>query len=110
MVVGVSEDKERAQVLRLRPESAELGELRPMRDGVPLGDGEIVELRSRPGSPQVYDVDVKHTSRASPTGSSAEQAREPGKRTPGPAKVSTESYRAGWERIFSGRPSGGASN
>ena len=78
-----------AEVLRFRDGRVEAGELRAIREGQPL-HGELVQLRSRPEHERLFEVDVlvegpKQT--AAPT-------------RKGPAKISTDAYRSGWDAIF----------
>lgn len=95
VVVGPEGEGGGPRVLRLRPGAAEIGELRPLREGVPI-TGDVVGLTPRPGAPRgVFDVEVKH-------------AAPPSKgRSPGPARVANASYRTGWDRIFATRRTGG---
>jgi hypothetical protein len=96
MLHGKTEDGEGARVLRARPGRLEGGEVRPLREGKPLGKGEIVSLSRRKDAPALYDVKVEHVV-------GEPDARSTQKATPGPAQVATRAYRENWERIF-GRP------
>ena len=87
MVHGATEDGAGARVLRARPGRLDAGEVRPLREGKPLGSGEVVRLERREGAPALYDVHVEH----------AIQAARP---TVGPAQVATDAYRQSWERTF----------
>jgi hypothetical protein len=93
MLHGKTEDGEGARVLRARPGRLEGGEVRPLREGKPLGKGEVVSLSRRKDAPALYDVKVEHV-----VGEPA--APPPPKSTPGPAQVATRAYRENWERIF----------
>jgi hypothetical protein len=90
MVAGKTQDGEGAQVLRARPGRVEAGEVRPMKDGRPLGSGEVVRLEQRKDAPALYDVHVEHVTKA------AETRTAHG----GPAQVATDEYRASWDRTF----------
>jgi len=77
-------------VIRQREERIEVGELRPMREGMPLS-GELVKLIPRAESDRLFDVDVLYAT---------EKRSEDG----GPAQVATDSYRRNWDKIFGGSP------
>lgn len=100
LVHGKTTDGEGACVLRARPGKLEAGEVRPLRQGRPLGGGEIVSLTPRQESADVYDV---KTVCEIPPGAT---------RTPseGPAQVATEAYRDAWERTFGASRSRAALN
>ena len=91
------------QILRMREGHVELGELRTLQEGKPIL-GESVRLHAREDRPGLFDVE---------TIARGPLAKRPPKSAPalpaarkGPAKVSTEAYRSGWESIFRG-PGGG---
>jgi hypothetical protein len=90
---GKTDDGQGARVLRARPGRLEAGEVRPLREGKPLGKGEVVSLSRRQDAPALYDVKVEHEIEAP-------EAAAPQKSTPGPAQVATRAYRESWERIF----------
>lgn len=71
------------RVLRKREERLEVGAIRPVEEGKPL-QGELVSLRPREGTP-LYDVEVQYA---------------PPRAHAGPARVSTDAYRSGWDAIF----------
>ena len=87
MVHGATDDGGGAKVLRARPGRLDAGEVRPMREGKPLGTGEIVRLEKRQDAPALYDVHVEHKVEAP-----AHAA--------GPAQVATDAYRESWDRTF----------
>jgi hypothetical protein len=89
LLTGPTEDGEGIKVVRAREERIEAGEVRPLKDGKPLGAGEIVKLAPRPGTPRVCDVEVL-----------TKVGRE--ERGSGPPQVATSAYRESWERIFGG--------
>jgi len=94
LVVGVArQEAEPALVVvrqRSREAKAELGLVRPLREGRPI-HGEVVTLKPRPGTPAVCDVEVQV---APPPAALAAPAVK------GPAKVTTDRYRDGWDRVF----------
>lgn len=83
-------------VLRQRQERFEVGEIRPLRQGRPI-QGELVRLTPRQEGSRLFDVDVLY-----------EPPRAPAHA--GPAHVTSEHYRHGWDEIFGrtdGRQRGG---
>jgi hypothetical protein len=96
---GPTEDGEGARVLRARPGRLDAGEVRPMREGRPLGvGGEVVRLEPRVDAPALYDVQVEYTV---PSPSPDREAGPP-VRT-GPAQVATPAYRDNWDHTFGTR-------
>ena len=93
LLAGPTEDGEGIRVLRARDERIETGEVRPLKEGKPLGAGEIVKLAPRPGTPRICDV-VEVIAKLEPAG----------ERGSGPPKVATNAYRESWDRIFGGAP------
>lgn len=78
-------------VLRHRQDRLEVGELRAVREGQPLGSGEMVRLTKRPEHERLFDVEVLYSSQLSAVSS---QPRN------GPPQVATKAYREGWAAIF----------
>jgi len=77
-------------VRRREPEAApEFGVTVPLREGQPITDS-VVHLEHR-GPGDVYKV-------SNPLG---------GEAPAGPAKVTTDEYRTGWDRLFSSKPTVG---
>jgi hypothetical protein len=95
MLRGATDDGEGARVVRARPGRVESGEVRPMRDGRPLGGGEIVRLEQRKDAPALFDVRVECELPAMPAGATPSHG--------GPAQVATPAYRDSWERTFRSR-------
>ena len=95
VVVGRSDDSEGLHILRRRAEGqpVEMGTLRPLREGKPI-DGEVISLKPRRDYPFLCDVKVELPD---PTG-----AQRPA--GDGPAQVSSDGYRRGWEAIWGARP------
>jgi hypothetical protein len=126
LLCGPTADGGGVAVLRAREGRVEVGEVRPLREGKPLGDGEIVRLRPRDGEASVCDVEVvtalSGLRRAGERDEGVRRARErdegvreldeahakPRAAAPregarassGPACVATNAYRDGWSRIF----------
>ena len=110
---GQTEDGAGRRVVRLRPDGATVGEIRPLQEGRPI-HGEVVQLKPRQEAPWVCDVDV-NVPAARPAASAApaspprpaELPREAQAPRHGPAQVATEDYRANWDRIFGGKKAPG---
>lgn len=109
------------RVVRKRQDTIELGELRPMREGQPI-HGDVVRLTPREESALLFDCEVvvpsparqetlenKPSAAPSSGGSSARASEKSEKKEPaklphkGPARVTTDAYRGGWDAIFGGR-------
>ena len=89
LLTGPTEDGEGVKVVRARDEQIETGEVRPLKEGKPLGSGEIVKLKPREGSKRLHDVEVVMKVEQEARGN-------------GPPQVATTAYRESWERIFGG--------
>lgn len=102
---GTTEDGGQ-RVVRLRPEGASLGELRPLQEGRPI-HGEVLQLKPRQDAPWVCDVDVTLPAPAPREASSPPALPAPSRH--GPAQVATPTYRDNWDRIFTSKksPDGG---
>jgi hypothetical protein len=100
LLYAPTDDGKGARVLRAREGSVETGEVRPVRDGQPLHQGELVRLSPRAEAPSLYDVEVLHEGAAEPKEPSAASA-EPSRGRP--AQVASDDYRENWDRIFAGR-------
>ena len=97
LLYAPTEDGKGARVIRARDGTLETGEVRPVQDGQPLNQGQLVRLSPRPGAPCVCDVDVVYQAGADerpadPPSSEASRGR--------PAQVANDDYRASWDRIF----------
>ncbi len=88
VVHSATEDGEGARVVRLKGDSIEVGEVRPLEDGKPIV-GEVVRLKPRPEQQRVCDVEVLVPRKAAPA-----KARK------GPAQVASGEYRDNWALIF----------
>jgi hypothetical protein len=91
LLVGPETDGGGHAVLRRRQQRIEIGELRAVPEGQPLGDGELVRLRPRDDHARLFDVEVL-----------ADLREEVAAARSGPARVATTAYRSGWERTFGG--------
>jgi hypothetical protein len=92
---GKTADGEGASVIRMRPGQLEAGEVRPLKEGRPLqGGGQVVRLASRPGIPNLYDVNVQYEA---PSIKGVDAAALP---AGGPPQVATSAYRESWDRTF----------
>lgn len=94
LVRGPTDDGAGVGIVRKRGDKIDVGELRAAAEGKPLA-GELVRLHARP-APGLYDVEVLYDA-ATPK-EPAEDVAKPAHA--GPARVTTERYRDGWERVF----------
>lgn len=77
------------QILRKKGDELSAGELRPIEEGKPI-QGDVVTLRPRKEMPLLCDVE--------------EEVKLPRpKGTKKPAKVASDQYRAGWEKLWGRR-------
>jgi hypothetical protein len=100
-----TESGEGIRVIRKREDTIELGELRPMREGQPI-HGDVVRLTPREGHAMLYNCEVMvpaQKPRALEPEAKAKEL-EAGALHKGPARVTTEAYRGGWDAIFGKRP------
>ena len=105
LVRGPTGDGQGVDIVRKRGERLELGELRAAAEGKSL-HGELVRLHAR-SAPGLYDVEVVYDTGAPRPPAPAAKARAHA----GPARVATDEYRDGWERVFAqGTGSRSASN
>ncbi len=104
LVSGPAPDGNGAQVLRQRDGKVELGLLRPVVSGQAL-TGELVRLSQRPELPVLFDVHVEATAPiAERPGRTDDPGAAPARGHAGPAKVSSDTFRAGWDAIWGARP------
>lgn len=119
------------RVLRKRDDAIEVGELRPMRQGQPI-HGDVVRLTQRKEHTMLYDCEVVLAAKkpkelaakseggggggdesgdddADTSGAAGASAASAGGHK-GPARVTSEAYRGGWEAIFGGRQGSNESN
>jgi hypothetical protein len=104
VISGPAPDGNGAQVLRQRDGRVEVGLLRPVVAGKAL-TGELVRLTQRPEMPALFDVHVEATA---PIAERPRRTDDPGaapaRGHTGPAKVSSDTFRAGWDTIWGARP------
>lgn len=108
LVHGAAEDGA-WRVLRKRGDELHVGEMRPLEEGKALTPGgEVVALRARADSPQLFDAQTLYrvpgeapARDAAPASTApALPADAPSTVGGGPAQVSTPAYREGWGAIF----------
>lgn len=97
VVLGPVDDKSFA-ILRQRTEDAplEAGVVRPMREGEPI-HGELVSLSRPEASSPVLDVKVHYDGRPKARAMDTASMALPHK---GPARVTSEAFREGWDAVF----------
>lgn len=86
------------KILRKKGDELSAGELRPMQEGKPI-EGDVLKLRPRKDMPLVCDVEEEvkiPKSTGAPTSASAPKK---------PAKVASDQYRAGWDKLWGRRRS-----
>ena len=91
---GPTDDGQGARVLRIREGSLSAGEIRPVREGEPITHNEVVRLRPLDESQRVCEVEVLHEPK---------QLARSNPSSPGPARVSTASYRKNWNTVFASK-------
>ncbi len=96
LVWGASADGDTLAVLRKRGEQVTPTLMQRAREGQPI-HGELVRLQARE-EPLLFDVDVLYEGQAD-----ASEGRD------GPARVASDAYRKGWDRLFK-RPRRAAAN
>jgi hypothetical protein len=89
IVGGPTEDGQGAHVVRIRDGNVTTGEIRPVKEGEPITEREVVRLRPLDEQRRVCEVEVLH---APPTSTSEDARRR--------ARVSSASYRKNWDAIF----------
>jgi hypothetical protein len=95
---GPTDDGKGARVLRLKDGELSAGEIRPAKEGEPLADRELVRLTPLQEGAPVCEVEVLHG--PAPRPPSEAPAEAAGKPAPGPARVSSDSYRKNWSTVF----------
>lgn len=76
-------------VVRKRGDELSLGVVRPLEEGKPIV-GDVVKLKPRDEHPALFDVET-------------EVALPKPKRSAGPSRVSSSSYRKGWDSLWGER-------
>ena len=85
-----SEDGKGIRVIRAREDALECAEIRPVVEGEPL-KGDLVRLKRRQEHSRLFDVETVFS-------------QEPPRQATlkGPARVTTHSFREGWDTVFAG--------
>ncbi|HET8940263.1 MAG TPA: hypothetical protein VFN67_42775 [Polyangiales bacterium] len=107
---GPTEDGQGARVVRIREGGdVSAGEIRPVRDGEPINQSELVRLHPLDAQKRVCAVEVLHAPAGSATdtksqGEQPEKSEAEPKRASGagPVRVSNAKYRQNWSVIFGG--------
>jgi hypothetical protein len=87
-----TEDGQGLRALRSRPGRLESAEIRPVKQGKPIGAGEVVKLLPRKESPLLWDVDIQYAPESSESAEASGHA--------GPARYSSRAYRNNWSTVF----------
>lgn len=97
---GPTEDGQGARIVRIR-EGGEVsaGEIRPVREGEPIHQSELVRLHPLDANKRVCAVEVLHAPAKAASQPEAD-AQPEAKRGAGPVRVSNERYRQNWNIIF----------
>jgi hypothetical protein len=94
---GPTEDGKGARVVRVKDGEISAGEVRPAREGEPVGDRELVRLTPLGDGGPICEVQVLH-------GPGEAQGESPAGRedrsTQGPVRVANETYRKNWSAVF----------
>jgi len=105
---GPTEDGQGARVVRIRDGGeVSAGEIRPVREGEPINQSELVRLHPLDANKRVCAVEVLHAPHPS-TDAAAQTKREAkpdSKRSAGPVRVSNAKYRQNWNVIFGSKDS-----
>ena len=102
LLYAPTDDGQGARVVRARHGAFEAGEVRPVKEGQPINQGELVRLLPREGTPAVCDVEVLHApGEASPGARGSTEAASNERALRGrPAQVASDDYRTNWDRTF----------
>lgn len=105
-----TESGDGVRVIRKREDTIELGELRPMREGQPI-HGEVVRLTQREEHGLLFDCEVmvpRPAQKPAQKGAATEQKTQAPRALAhkGPARVTSDAYRGGWDAIFGKRSPG----
>ncbi|HEX4352751.1 MAG TPA: hypothetical protein VHZ95_07560 [Polyangiales bacterium] len=90
IVGGPTEDGQGARILRIRDGNLTAGEIRPVKEGEPITEREVVRLRPLDEERRICEVEVLHAPPSLPKNED----------TPRRARVSNASYRKNWDAIF----------
>ncbi len=100
LVHSPTEDGKGARVIRVRDQTIETGEVRPLEDGKPIS-GEVVKLTPRGENARVCDVETLVPAQQTQAAALPPSSSAPRK---GPAQVATDDFRDNWGRIFGTKP------
>jgi hypothetical protein len=120
IVSGPTEDGQGARVLRIREGTVSAGEIRPVKEGEPITNNEVVRLHPLDAERRVCEIEILHSPvLAQSAGTHADRDANPeGAATPAHgdgddgdaaqkratssrhARVSTPNYRKNWSAIF----------
>jgi hypothetical protein len=103
LIHGLTESGD-LKILRQREGKVELGQVRPLREGVPIS-GEVVRLTPRKEFPLLCDVSTELS--VQPLAAKQDVLEAPSVAHKGPAQVATDRYRENWDLIWNRRSSGG---
>ncbi|HET9930064.1 MAG TPA: hypothetical protein VFQ35_05245 [Polyangiaceae bacterium] len=101
LIHGVTDNGD-LKIVRQREGRLELGEVRPLREGVPIA-GEVVKLTPRKEFPLLCDVTSELA--VAPSAPKQDVVEAPVGHK-GPAQVATDRYRENWDLIWKRRSSG----
>lgn len=111
---GPTEDGQGARVVRIRDGGeVSAGEIRPVREGEPIHQSELVRLHPLDANKRVCAVEVLHAPAAAAAAKDQPQqlhqakpdAEPESKRSAGPVRVSNAKYRQNWNVIFGSKDS-----
>lgn len=94
LIHGVDPQRRELHVVRSKGGEVGLGIVRPVEEGRPI-DGDLVRLKPHKDMPLLCDVEEVLSVPKPPAPA--------GPPHPGPACVSTDAYRRGWEQVFGPR-------
>lgn len=101
---GPTEDGQGARVVRIRKGEVSAGEIRPVREGEPINQSELVRLHPLDANKRVCAIEVLHAP-AHSDNQAQNEAQPEAKRGAGPVRVSNEKYRQNWNIIFGSKDS-----
>jgi len=102
LIHGVDPQRRELHVLRSKGGDVGMGVVRAVEEGRPIA-GDLVRLKPRRELPLLCDVEEVLSVPVPEPASPARPSH------PGPAFVSTDAYRRGWEQVFGARPDPGPS-
>jgi hypothetical protein len=97
---GPTEDGKGARVVRVKDGEISAGEVRPAREGEPVGDRELVRLTPLGDGGPICEVQVLHDPGKAQSESTVDRED---RSTHGPVRVANETYRKNWSAVFGGK-------